>query len=108
MFEIMRMNMAGKTNRPRRICVKHSNETPQGTVFIGPKSKWWPKQIHTGSTPAYARETYRQSLTASRKWRTRIEIRNELHGKDIASQCPADQPSFVDVLLDIANSDETA
>jgi hypothetical protein len=102
------MNMATKINRPRRICVKYKNETPQGAVFIGPKSKWWPKQVNTGGTPAYARETYRQSLTAPRKWRTRIEICNELRGKDIASKCPADQPSFVDVLLDIANSGEVA
>ncbi|WP_085850814.1 hypothetical protein [Pacificibacter marinus] len=77
-------------------------------MFIGPTSKWWPKQHNPSSTPAYARETYRQSLTASRKWRERIEIRTALRGKDIASACPIDQSSFVDVLLDIANSSETA
>ncbi|SEK63461.1 hypothetical protein SAMN04488032_104245, partial [Pacificibacter marinus] len=63
-------------------------------------------QHNPSSTPAYARETYRQSLAVPCKWRERIELRTELRGKDIASQCPQEQESFVDVLLDIANSDE--
>jgi hypothetical protein len=38
----------------------------------------------------------------------RIAIRNELRGKDIASARPPEQESFVDVLIDVANSDEIA
>jgi hypothetical protein len=102
------MNMTVKINRPRRLSVLTENDTPKGAVFIGRTSKWWPKQHTPSSTPAYARETYRQSLAVPCKWRTRIEIRTELCGKDIASTCPIDQPSFVDVLLDIANSGEVA
>jgi hypothetical protein len=102
------MNIAAAITKPRRLFACCEKDTPKGAVFIGQKSKWWPRQINTSGTPAYARETYRQSLMASRKWRDRIEIRNEMRGKNIASTCPKDQPSFVDVLLEIANSGETA
>lgn len=102
------MNIAAAITKPRRLFAGNERDAPKGAVFIGQKSKWWPRQINTGGTPAYARETYRQSLAASRKWRERIELRKELRGKDIASACPQRQASFVDVLLEIANSDETA
>jgi hypothetical protein len=102
------MNISAVISKPCRVFSSCERETPKGAVFIGQKSKWWPRQNNTGGTPAYARETYRQSLAASRKWRERIELRKELRGKDIASACPQGQASFVDVLIEIANSDETA
>jgi hypothetical protein len=102
------MTFQSQIERPKRLFASNERNTSKGAVFIGPKSKWWPKQVNTNATAAYARETYRQSLMASRKWRDRIEIRNELRGKDIASSCPPDKESFVDVLLDIANSGENA
>ncbi|SEL24059.1 hypothetical protein [Pacificibacter marinus] len=100
------MTIQSPIARPRRLFALTESDTPKGAVFIGPKSKWWPKQHNPSSTPAYARETYRQSLAVPCKWRERIELCTELRGKDIASACPIDQSSFVDVLLDIANSDE--
>ncbi|MBU2867840.1 hypothetical protein [Pacificibacter marinus] len=102
------MNAPTAIPRPRRIFARSERDMPKGAVFLGPTSKWWPKQHNPSSTPAYARETYRQSLAVPCKWLSRIEIRNELRGKDIASACPPEQESFVDVLIDIANSDETA
>ncbi|MBU2937001.1 MULTISPECIES: DUF4326 domain-containing protein [Pacificibacter] len=102
------MNMVTKINRPRRIYATCESQTPAGAVFIGPKSEWYPKGTVHDSTPAHDRELYRQMINAPRHWRKRIAIRNELRGKDIASACPPEQESFVDVLIDVANSDEIA
>jgi hypothetical protein len=102
------MNMAAKINRPRRIHAASESQTPTGAVFIGPKSQWHSKGTVHGSTPTHDRELYRQMINAPRHWRKRIALRNELRGKDIASACPIDQPSFVDVLIEVANSGEVA
>jgi hypothetical protein len=99
------MNTQAPILRPIRLHMK--NEVMmENTAFIGPKSEWWPKQIDEGGTPEYRRELYRQTLMAPRKWKDRQKIRRLLRGKDIASACPLDQASFVDVLLEIANGTE--
>jgi hypothetical protein len=98
------MNTQAPT-KPIRLYIK-KEVIMENTVFIGPKSEWWPKDRSLTGTPEYRRELYRQSLMAPRKWRDRQEIRRQLRGKDIASACPVDQASFIDVLLEIANGTE--
>lgn len=92
--------------RAARLYATTKHEAPEGSVFIGHGSKWFPRQLEAGSTPASRRERYRESLMAPRKWQDRAEIRRTMRGKDIASACPQWDASFVDVLIEIANGEE--
>ena len=56
-----------------------------------------------GRSPEDAVAAFRQWLSSPRI----VLIRTELRGRDLACWCPLDQPCHADVLLDLANGEQS-
>ncbi len=107
---------------------------PEGAVYVGRPTKWGNPFVvgerthlwHRATTHPYdfCRDWFHvvraeQAVALYRKviaqpgqyWLdqpwvpTRLDIRSELAGKDLACWCPLDQPCHADVLLEIANAE---
>lgn len=101
---------------PQRIQRKRTKgwRMPEGAVYVGRGSKWGnPYYVGPGLTPQGAAWRYRDCLfgdlpwPASRPMPTLDEIRSELRGKNLACWCPENQPCHGDVLLELANKENT-
>lgn len=86
---------------------------PAGAVYVGRPTKWG-NIARVGDdttingrpatvTPAMAVDIFRFWLDGE----TIADARAELRGRDLVCWCPLDQPCHADVLLEIANREET-
>ena len=90
---------------------------PPNTVYVGRPTKWGnPYKVGQAVGPntplmtaAEAVSNYRDWLGACNEYSTISEkvARQELRGKNLACFCPLDQPCHADVLLEIANAEES-
>ena len=72
---------------------------PAGAVVVDRPSKWGnPYRVSEKVTAEEAVRLFR--IWAEER---RQQIREQLHGRDLACWCPLDQPCHADVLLEIAN-----
>ncbi len=110
---------------PKRIQRKRSAgwRMPEGAVYVGRPTKWgnpfvigetYPTMEEGCSIPdgeakcssqADATEMFRS--WADSEYGFEDEDIDELRGRDLVCWCPLDQPCHADVLIDIANRDET-
>ena len=99
-------------SEPKRIPRKRTKgwKMPPNAVYVGRPTRWG----NPYSVAEYGREravrNYREHFWRDSKgWHFDagpLDIL-QLRGKDLACWCPLDQPCHADVLLEIANSEET-
>lgn len=80
---------------------------PAGAIYVGRPTKWGNPYIP--DEPSERQE----AVDLFREWWLQLAERgyghdiSELRGKDLACWCPLDQPCHADVLLKLANSEES-
>ncbi|TNE66866.1 MAG: DUF4326 domain-containing protein [Rhodobacteraceae bacterium] len=92
--------------RPKRLTISDAGPPPRGTVNIGPGSQWANPFHGTTGSAAMDREMFREMIWGNRQFLTRVQIRAELSGRDLACTCEQGVPCHGDVLLEIANGEE--
>ncbi|WP_420792080.1 DUF4326 domain-containing protein [Arthrobacter agilis] len=87
---------------------------PEEAVYVGRGSVWenpWVVDSERATDPPrnQYRRTAAETVDLYGSWISYIadDVRRELAGKDLACWCPLDQPRHADVLLKIANPDDT-
>jgi hypothetical protein len=93
---------------------------PEGALYVGrptvygnPWAKGDASHLPPGSdwrawvTDRYARELSERDGTGEMKFVTMAEIRERLAGRDLSCWCPLDQACHADVLLKVANEDQS-
>ena len=100
---------------------------PENTVYVGRGSKWgnpwavrWDRLLqrwvvqadHNASSERFVTrpEAVSSAVVHFAAWVWRLDenvIRAELAGKNLACWCPLDQPCHADVLLELANTEES-
>lgn len=110
------------TTTPRRIQRRRTKgcRMPEGAVYVGRPTKWgnpfkvgdeittFPYRDVFGPTvrdPAHAVEIFTSYARITVAYEDLA--RHALAGRDLACWCPLDQPCHADVLLTIANTEET-
>ena len=109
--------------KPKRIQRKRTNgwRMPEGAVYVGRPTKWGnPYRVYKGwldgpdilinSTDragllVRAVDLYRENFIRGELGR--YTIRNALRGKDLVCWCTLDSPCHADVLLEIANQEDS-
>jgi hypothetical protein len=101
------------TERPRRYqrSRRRGARLPPGTVCVDRSTKWGNEVSRpvakTYEAHAACVEEYRAKLMAPAGDAKREEARRELRGRNLACYCPLDLPCHADVLLAIANGEES-
>lgn len=98
---------------------------PEGAVYVGRPTRWgnpflWTSYPTTWVSPdgesfaitdaarrgkavAAFEEAVRDDIGVITGYPTKVDLRRELGGRDLACWCPLDQPCHADVLLRVAN-----
>lgn len=90
---------------------------PENTVVVARPSKWG-NPFRVGRPDPLIGTVVRDAATAVERYELHsgamgsyeldlLEVRAELGGKNLACWCPLDQPCHADVLLEIANRDQS-
>lgn len=108
---------------PQRIQQRRTKgwRKPEGAVAVGRGTKWGnpvtagllvPSQPDPVFQRFWLKQHFRRWLGGSAPWLgtppSTEQIQTELAGKDLMCWCPLDQPCHADVLLKIANQEESA
>lgn len=85
---------------------------PENTIYVGRPSEFrnpanWRYQGGRAAVVAWFRDIIDQPPGIGFRALTTDNIRRKLKGKNLACWCPLDQPCHADVLLEIANKEET-
>jgi len=101
----------GRVQRKR---TKGWRMTPN-TVYVG-RPTWWGNLARVGgriiwNDREWSTKTPEDCVAFYREWivwqATPDELRRELGGKNLACWCPLDQPCHADVLLELANKEDS-
>lgn len=97
---------------PRRILRKNIKgwRLPDGGAYVGGGSRWGNpftriQKVGGGKkyTPQQAKTMFREHLAGGFLKFSVLDVRMFLRGRDLADWAPLDQPSHVDILLEVAN-----
>ncbi len=94
--------------KPKRIQRKRTKgfKMPENTIYVGRPGKWGNPFLECANRSRIdAVMQFQNNITKQHiPYPTIQEIKNELHGKNLACWCPLTEPCHADALLIIANS----
>lgn len=94
-------------DQPRRVQRRRGSRLPPGAVYVGRPTKWG-NPYRCAPTPAARAE----AVARYRSWLAEHPeligaAQRQLAGRVLACWCPLDGPCHADVLIEIANHEET-